>query len=119
MLFDAYCYLLDKKMTYVNTKRTITSFKETFEDCVNSNIQKSYECGFVLDLLKRDLKIYGSREIVWINLETIQGFYIPTGYTLPIIHNSSEYEYYIETTLSHAYNIFMELNKCCNFVEYN
>ena len=35
----------------------------------------------------------------------------PTGYTLPMIQNESEYAYYIETTLAMAYDIFTELNQ--------
>ncbi len=111
MLRDAYHYLLDRNLVYVNTKNTVKDFKSIFEESVNNNTQKSYECDFVLDLIKKDLHIFGRREVVWVNLEDIEGNYIPTGYTLPMIQNVSEYAYYIETTLAMAYDIFTELNQ--------
>ncbi len=111
MLKDAYHYLLDRNLVYVNTKSTVKDFKALFEESANNNNQKRYECDFVLDLIKKDLKIYGTREVVWVNLELIEGNYIPTGYTLPMIQNESEYAYYIETTLAMAYDIFTELNQ--------
>lgn len=111
MLIDTSKYLLDKNLVYVNTKNTVKNFRSVFERYVSENVNKKYECQIILDYLTKDINTYGNREVVWINLKAIQGNIVPTGYSLPIINNTSEFAYYIETTLSNALDIFNELNK--------